>query len=100
MSFIKILGCKAYVKRQAFDKLRTKFYKWLFNGYPKQTKGYYFYKLVENKVIVAHSGVFLECEFISRKNSRSQIEFEEVLTSQDSIEHKMEHEQSLHEDVA
>ena len=29
-------------------------------GYPKETKGYYFYNAFENKVFVARNGVFLE----------------------------------------
>ena len=33
-----------------------------FVGYPKETKGYYFYNAFENKVFVARNGVFLERE--------------------------------------
>jgi transposase InsO family protein len=43
MSFMKIWGCEAYVKRQASTKLGPKSYKCYFVGYPKETKGYYFY---------------------------------------------------------
>ena len=43
LSFLKIWGCEAYVKRQASDKLSSKSNKCLFVGYPKETKGYYFY---------------------------------------------------------
>ena len=32
----------------------------------------------ENKVFVAHSGVFLEREFLSKKNSKSKVQLEEV----------------------
>ena len=58
--FLKIWGREAYVKRQASDKLATKSDKCLFVGYPKETKGYYFYIPSENKVFVARNGVFLE----------------------------------------
>ena len=40
LSFLKIWGCEAYVKRQASDKLASKSDKCLFVGYPKETKGY------------------------------------------------------------
>ena len=50
LSFLKIWGCEAYVKRQASDKLASKSVKCLFVGYPKETKGYYFYIPSENKV--------------------------------------------------
>ncbi|KAL4313454.1 hypothetical protein GQ457_01G016340 [Hibiscus cannabinus] len=63
MSFMKIWGCKAYVKHQMSTKLKPKFEKCTFVGYPKETKGYYFYN--ENKVFVARTGVFLEKEFLT-----------------------------------
>ncbi|KAK9045981.1 hypothetical protein V6N11_051884 [Hibiscus sabdariffa] len=44
MSFMKIWGCKAYVKHQMSTKLEPKSEKCTFVGYPKETKGYYFYK--------------------------------------------------------
>ena len=31
-----------------------------FMGYPKETKGYYFYNASENKMFVAWNGVFLK----------------------------------------
>ena len=77
-SFLKIWGCEAYVKRQASDKLVSKYDKCLFVGYPKETKGYYFYIPSENKVFVAHNGVFLEREFISKRVSGSKTSLEEV----------------------
>ena len=60
LSFLKIWGCEAYVKRQTSDKLASKFDKCLFVGYPKETKGYYFYIPSKNKVFVSRNGVFLE----------------------------------------
>ena len=58
LSFLKIWGCEAYVKCQISDKLAPKSDKCLFMGYPKETKGYYFYNASENKVFVAQNGVF------------------------------------------
>ena len=60
------------------DKLGPKSDKCFFVGYPKETKGYYFYNPTENKVFVARSGVFLEREFLSKKNSGSTVQLEEV----------------------
>ena len=78
LSFLKIWGCEAYVKRQASNKLASKYAKCLFLGYPKETKGYYFYILSENKVFVARNGVFLEREFISKRVSGSKTSLEKV----------------------
>ena len=90
LSFLKIWGCKAYEKRQASDKLASKSNKCLFVGYPKETKGYYFYIPSENKVFVARNGVFLEREFISKRVSGSKTSLEEVQEPQVAIEPSME----------
>ena len=66
LSFIKIWGCEAYIKRQAFDKLASKSDKCLFMV-PS-----------ENKVFVACNGVFLEREFISKRVSGSKTSLEKV----------------------
>jgi len=53
LSFLKIWGCEAYVKRLITDKLGPKCDKCYYVGYPKETKGYYFYHPTDNKVFVA-----------------------------------------------
>ena len=78
LSFLKIWGCDAYVKRQMSDNLAAKFDKCFFVGYPKETKGYYFYNQSENRVFVARNGHFLEREFVSKRTSGSTIQLEEV----------------------
>ena len=83
LSFLKIWGCETYVKRQISDKL-------LFVGYPKETKGYYFYNAFENKVFVARNGVFLEREHISKGTSGSRVQLEEIQEPQNSIIPHME----------
>ena len=90
LSFLKIWGCEAYVKRQASDKLASKSDKCLFVGYLKETKGYYFYIPTENKVFVAHNGVFLERELISKRVNRSKTSLEEVQEPQVTTEPSME----------
>ena len=86
LSFLKIWGCEAYVKRQVSNKLEPKSDKCLFVGYLKETKGYYFYNPIENKVFVSRNGVFLEREFISKRTSGSKVQLEEVREPQDNIE--------------
>ena len=58
LSFLRIWGCQAYVKRLQPNKLEPKSDKVFFVGYPKETKGYYFYNPSEHKVYVACKGVF------------------------------------------
>ena len=82
LSFLKIWGCEVYVKRLLSDKLAPKSDKCFFVGYPKETRGYYFYHLQDNKVFVARDGAFLEKEFISKKSSGSKIHLEEVRDEQ------------------
>ena len=81
MSFMKIWGCEAYVKRQISDKLGPKSDKCLFVGYPKETKGYYFYNPTEGKVFVARTAVFLENDFISKGISGRKVELEAIRTT-------------------
>nr|AAM74249.1 Putative retroelement [Oryza sativa Japonica Group] len=83
LSFLKIWGCEVYVKRLQSDKLtpKSKSDKCFFVGYPKETKGYYFYNREEGKVFVARHGVFLEKKFISRKDSGSMETPENASTS-------------------
>jgi hypothetical protein len=47
-------------------------------GYPKETKGHYFYNKSENKVFVARDGVFLEKDHLSKMTSGRKIELDEV----------------------
>jgi hypothetical protein len=43
LSFLRVWRCEAYVKRLMSDKLTPKSDKYFFVGYPRETKGYYFY---------------------------------------------------------
>ena len=47
-------------------------------GYPKETKGYYFYNPTEQKVFVLRHATFLEKEFLQKESSGSKIELDEV----------------------
>ncbi|GJQ91586.1 retrotransposon protein, putative, ty1-copia subclass [Tanacetum coccineum] len=51
----KVWGCEALVKRDTPNKLQQRSVKCIFIGYPKETMGYYFYFLPENKIFVTRS---------------------------------------------
>src|SRR5215216_2703901 len=78
-SFLKILGCDAYVKKFQHDKLEPKLEKYVFIGYPKETIGYTFYHRSEGKIFVARNGFFLEKEFLSKEVSGRKVELDEVI---------------------
>ena len=78
LAHIKIWGCLAYVKRIELDKLGTKSKICLFVGYPKETRGNYFYNPSEQKVFVSKHATFLEKEFLQKESSGSKIELDEV----------------------
>ena len=69
LSFLKIWGCEAFVKRLQSDKLTPKSDKCIFVGYLKKTLGYYFYNRSKGKVFIARNGVFLEKEFLKGERS-------------------------------
>ena len=62
-------------------------------GYPKETKGYYFYNPSKNKVFVASNGIFLEKEIISERTSGTKVHLEEVRDPQNSIAPQVETQQ-------
>jgi len=78
LSFFKIWGCEAFVKRLQSDKLTPKSDKCIFVGCPKKTLGYYFYNRSEGKVFVTRNGVFLEKEFLKGEKSGRTVQLEEV----------------------
>ncbi|GJV38895.1 retrotransposon protein, putative, ty1-copia subclass [Tanacetum coccineum] len=83
LGHIKIWGCEVFVRREAQDKLEARFEKCLFVGYPEESFGYLFYKPKDNVVFVARRGVFLKREMISKEDSGSKIDLEEIQESAD-----------------
>ena len=79
LSFLKVWGCDAYVKKLQPDKLEPKSEKCVFIGYPKETIGYTFYHRSEGKTFVAKFGNFLEKEFLSKEVSGRKVELDEVI---------------------
>ena len=78
LSFLKVWGCEAYVKKLQPDKLEPKAEKCIFVGYPKETIGYTFYNKAEGKTFVAKNGTFLEKEFLDKGVSGRKIELDEI----------------------
>ncbi|GJZ31850.1 retrotransposon protein, putative, ty1-copia subclass [Tanacetum coccineum] len=78
LSYLKIWGCEALVKRDTPDKLQQRSVKCIFIGYPKEMMGYYFYFPPENKIVVARYAEFLEKNLISQEVSGRAEELEEI----------------------
>ena len=86
LSFLKVWGCDAYVKRLQSDKLEPKSEKCVFIGYPKETIGYSFYHKSEGKIFVAKNRTFLEKEFLSKEVSGRKVELDEVIVPSLNLE--------------
>ena len=86
LSFLKIWGCGAYVKKLQPDKLEPKSEKCVFKGYPKETVGYTFHHKSECKIFIAKNGSFLEKKFISKEVSGRNVELDEVIVPSPKLE--------------
>ncbi|GJU23088.1 retrotransposon protein, putative, ty1-copia subclass [Tanacetum coccineum] len=60
LSYLRVFGCEALVKREAPDKLNPRSIKCIFVGFPKEMMGYYFYYPLDNKIFVAQKTKFFE----------------------------------------
>ena len=78
LSYLRIWRCPAYVKYLKIDRLGLKCDRYLFIGYPKETKGYYFYLDAEQKVFVSSRIVFLEKEVLGQGANTCKIELNTV----------------------
>ncbi|GJZ85806.1 retrotransposon protein, putative, ty1-copia subclass [Tanacetum coccineum] len=98
LSYLKVWGCEALVKRDTLtkpDKLEPKSIKCIFVGYPKETMVYSFYYPPENKVLVARNAEFFENSLITQEASRS-LEDLEIIQGEDthpSIDTSLNHEE-------
>ncbi|KAL0433652.1 UNVERIFIED_CONTAM: hypothetical protein Slati_2699500 [Sesamum latifolium] len=63
--YLRVWGSPAYVKRLVGDKLDSRSSLCRFIRYPKETAGYYFYDLAEQKIFILRNAVFLEKGFPS-----------------------------------
>ncbi|GJV22072.1 retrotransposon protein, putative, ty1-copia subclass [Tanacetum coccineum] len=71
LSYLRVWGCEALVKRDTPDKLDPRSIKCIFVGYPKETMGYYFYYPLENKIFVARNAEFFENSLMVQEASGS-----------------------------
>ncbi|GJQ99374.1 putative RNA-directed DNA polymerase, partial [Tanacetum coccineum] len=94
LSYLKVWGCEAHVKRHTPDKLQQRSVKCIFIGYPKETIGYYFYYLPENKIVVERYADFLEKNFVLQKESGRIVELEDkdILPSENTTEQSINEE--------
>ena len=79
LSFLKVWGCDAYMKKFHPEKLKPKSENCVFIGYLEETVGYTFYHRSEGKIFVAKSGSFLEKEFLSKEVTGRKVELDEVI---------------------
>ena len=66
------------MKHNESDKLEARSKKYNFMGYPKESKGYFFYNLLEQKVFVSRNATFLENDIFSRRDSGRRIELKKA----------------------
>nr|GEW50312.1 hypothetical protein [Tanacetum cinerariifolium] len=78
LSYLKVWGCEALVKRDTPDKLQQRSIKCIFIRYPKETMGYCFYFLPKNKIVVARFAEFFERNLITQEVSGRAIDLEEI----------------------
>jgi hypothetical protein len=79
LSFLRVWGCEAYVKKLQPDKLESKSKKCIFVGYPRETLGYTFYHEAEGKTLVSKTGIFLEKEFLAEGVGGRKVELDEII---------------------
>ncbi|GJX29577.1 retrotransposon protein, putative, ty1-copia subclass [Tanacetum coccineum] len=95
LSYLKVWGCEALVKRDTLTKLDPRSFRCIFVGYPKETIGYSFYNPSENKVFVARNAEFFENDLIDLKASGS-VEDLELIQEEDtnpSVDTSLNHEE-------
>ncbi|GKC57479.1 retrotransposon protein, putative, ty1-copia subclass [Tanacetum coccineum] len=71
LSYLRVWGCEALVKRDTPDKLDSRSIKCIFVGYPKEMMGYYFYYPLENNIFVSRNVEFFENSFMVQEASGS-----------------------------
>jgi hypothetical protein len=71
------------------NKLATKSDNYLFVGYSRETKWYYFYNKAEGKVFVARNGVFMDKEFLSKRVCGSKVQLEELKKHPKMFQHPL-----------
>ncbi|GJT38611.1 retrotransposon protein, putative, ty1-copia subclass [Tanacetum coccineum] len=86
MSYLKVWGCEALVKRDTLtkpNKLEPISIKCIFVGYPKETMGYSVYYPPKCKVFIARNAEFLKDDHITQEASGS-LEDLEIIQEEDT----------------
>ena len=86
------------MKWKVLDKLEAKSNKCLFIRYPKETIGYQFYNILEQRLFVSKHVVFLEKKFLLKEDSGSKVELGEVQDALTDTSHMTKTEVVIHED--
>nr|GEW95333.1 retrovirus-related Pol polyprotein from transposon TNT 1-94 [Tanacetum cinerariifolium] len=73
LSYLRVWGCEALVKRDAPDKHDPRSIKCIFVGYLKETMGFYFYYPLKNKIFVARNAEFVENNLMVQEASGSHV---------------------------
>ena len=76
-----IWACPVYAVKQLFDKLDSKLELCYFVGYPKGTRGYYFYSKFDMKIFVSKNAKFMEEEYIMNHTIRDMNEWAKNIES-------------------
>nr|GEU90247.1 retrotransposon protein, putative, Ty1-copia subclass [Tanacetum cinerariifolium] len=86
MSYLKVWGCEALVKRDTLtkpNKLEPRAFKCIFVGHPKETMGYSFHYPHANKVFVPQNAEFFENDIIDQEANGS-LENHEIIQEEDT----------------
>ena len=78
LNHIRIWSCLAHVLNKESTKLDSRSEVCMFVGYPRETKGGYFYNPKENKVFVSTNVTFLEDSYVQDFKSRSKVMLEDM----------------------
>nr|GFA15584.1 retrotransposon protein, putative, Ty1-copia subclass [Tanacetum cinerariifolium] len=89
LSYLKVWGCEALVKRDTHEKLQQRSVKCIFIGYPKETMGYYFYFPPENKIVIARYAEFFEKSLITQESRGSNKWLDAINVEMKSMIHNM-----------
>ena len=79
LSFLKVWGCDAYVKKFQPDKLKPKSGNCVFIGYPKETVGTPSITDPKARYLLLKNESFLETEFLLKEVSGRKVELDEVI---------------------
>ncbi|GJX53576.1 retrotransposon protein, putative, ty1-copia subclass [Tanacetum coccineum] len=98
LSYLKVWGCEALVKRDTLtkpDKLEPRSFKCIFIGYLKETIGYSFYDPSKNKIFVSRNAEFFESNLLDQEASGSLDDLE-IIQEEDtnpSLDTSLNHEE-------